>query len=411
MTAPLEGTFVLDLTRNLAGPFCTMILGDLGARVVKIERPGAGDDTRDWRPPSWVGRSALFLAVNRNKESLALDMDTEEGAGILHRLAARADVIVESFRGGSLEKRGFGFDQLSRSNRRLVYCSLSAFGSRGPHRERPGYDTLLQAYSGIMSITGEAGGSPVRAGPSVIDMGAGHWAALGILAALRIRDQTGEPQRVETSLLETGVNWMSYFVAGHLADGTVAGRNGSRHALLAPYEEFATEDGHLYVAAPAQKLFQSLCAVLDIPQLASDPRFTSNSSRLSHREALREALQARFLTATSDAWEAKLLEHGVPCSRVNTVDQVINDPQVEALDLLSEYPHPEIENHRLVDHPVSYNGVRSFRHDPAPDLGADTESILRSLGYGAAEIESFSASGAVEIARRGGASEPESVNA
>ena len=395
MIPPLDGIFVLDLTRNLAGPFCTMVLGDLGARVVKIEKPGSGDDTRDWRPPSWEGRSSLFLATNRNKESIAVDIDTPAGSEVIRRLAAKADVVVESFRGGSLARKGFGFDDLKLVNPGLVYCSLSAFGSRGPHRDRPGYDALVQAYSGIMSITGEPDRPAVRVGPSIIDMGAAHWAALGILAALRIRDRTGEPQLVETSLLETGVSWMSYFAAGYFADGTVAGRNGTRHGVMAPYEDFAARDGLLYIAAPNQSLFLTLCRVLGIPELAADPRFASNPDRLAHRDELHAAIEARLLTQDCAVWEERLLAHGVPCSRLQTIDEVVADPQVAALGLVRNFNHPEIADYRLVDHPVSYNGTRSFRADPAPDLGQHTDAILRSLGFDDADVARMHAAGAV----------------
>ena len=380
MTAPLEGMLVLDLTRNLAGPFCTMILGDLGARVIKIERPDTGDDTREWRPPTWNGRSSLFLATNRNKESVALDIDSPEGAEAIRRLAAKADIVVESFRGGSLDKKGFGFNDLSRINPRIVYCSLSAFGSEGPYRDRPGYDALIQAYSGIMSITGEKGRPAVRAGASIIDMGSAHWAAIGILAALRLRDQTGEAQLVQTSLLETGVAWMSYFAAGYFADGTVPGASGTRHSAMAPYEDFAARDGVLYIAAPNQALFVSLCKALEIEDAISDPRFRTNSDRLAHRDELHQRIEDRLLTQDGAAWERLLLERGIPCSRLQTVDQVVDDPQVAALNLIREFPHPDIANHRLVDHPISYNGTRAFRTDPAPDLGQHTDAVLRSIG-------------------------------
>lgn len=392
--APLEGITVLDLTRNLAGPFCTMVLGDLGARVIKIEKPGAGDDTRDWRPPSWDGRSSLFLATNRNKESLALDIDTPEGAEVIRRLAQQADVVVESFRGGSLAKRGFGFDDIARLNPRIVYCSLSAFGAHGPHSDRPGYDALIQAYSGIMSITGERDRPAVRVGPSIIDMGSAHWAAIGILAALRVRDETGEAQHVETSLLETGVSWMSYFAAGYFADGTVAGRSGARHAVMAPYEDFAAKDGLFYVAAPNQRLFVKLCKVLGAPEIADDPRFASNPDRLAHREELHEAIESRLKTRDRGEWEEAMLAAGIPCSKLQTIDEVMCDPQVEALGMVRNFNHPEIPDYRLVDHPISYNGVRSFRADPAPDLGEHTDRILRSLGYDAAEVAAMHASGA-----------------
>ena len=379
MTAPLEGMLVLDLTRNLAGPFCTMILGDLGARVIKIERPGVGDDTREWRPPTWNGRSSLFLATNRNKESVALDIDSPEGAEAIRRLAAKADIVVESFRGGSLDKKGFGFKDLSAINPRLVYCSLSAFGSHGPHSDRPGYDALIQAYSGIMSITGEPGRPAVRVGASIIDMGSAHWAVIGILAALRLRDQTGEAQLVQTSLLETGVAWMSYFAAGYFADGTIPGPSGTRHSVMAPYEDFSARDGLIYIAAPNQALFVSLCKALGLDDAVTDPRFRSNTDRLAHREALHQMIEERLLTQDCVAWETLLLERGVPCSRLQTVDQVVNDPQVAALNLIREFPHPDIPDHRLVDHPISYNGTRAFRTDPAPDLGQHTEAVLRSI--------------------------------
>lgn len=391
MTAPLDGILVLDLTRNLAGPFCTMILGDLGARVIKIERPGIGDDTREWRPPTWAGRSSLFVAINRNKQSVEVDIDTPEGAEAIRRLAAKADVIVESFRGGSLARKGFGFDDLKAINPRLVYCSLSAFGARGPLSDRPGYDALMQAYSGIMSINGEPGQPPVRVGPSIIDQGSAHWAALGILAALRVRDQTGEAQLVETSLFETGVSWMSYFAAGYFADGTIPGPTGTRHAVMAPYEDFSARDGRMYIAAPNQRLFETLCKVLALPELLDDPRFASNPDRLANRDALHVAIEARLADEDCLTWEQRLLARGVPCARLQTIDQVVIDPQVEALGLIKSYDHPDIPDYRLIDHPVSYNGVRSFRADPAPDLGQHTAEVLASLGFDAEEVAAIAA--------------------
>ncbi len=381
-SAPLSGVTVLDLTRNLAGPYATMILGDLGARVIKVERPGTGDDTRQWTPPSWAGHSALFLAVNRNKESIEADVTTAEGRDLVTRLAATADVVVESNRSGSLAKHGLGFEDLKALNPRLVYCSISGFGSTGPDRDRPGYDTIVQAASGVMSINGEPHRPPSRVGPSIIDQGTGLWAALGVLAALRQRDLTGEAQHVETSLMESGVAWMGYFASNYLASGVVAEPQGSRHGQMAPYEGFMTQDGYLFIAALNDSLFRRLCTTLALPELASDPRYLTNADRVAHRDQLSAEIAKVMLTRSAGEWEKLLREHGLPCSRVNTVDQVVTDPQIEALGMLRDWEHPDIPDFRLVDHPVSYNGTRSFRHDHPPALGEHTEAVLAELDQG-----------------------------
>ena len=387
MSGPLHDITVLDLTRNLAGPYCTMILGDLGARVIKIERPKTGDDTRHWRPPAWNDHSTLFLSVNRNKESITLDIDTDAGVKVVKTLAGASDVMVESFRTGSMQKRGLGYEQIRTTNPKLVYCSISGFGSKGPQSGRAGYDAMLQAYSGIMSITGDPEGSPVRAGPSVIDMGAGLWAAFGILAALRDRDATGKGKLVEISLLETGMAWMSYFATGYFGDGTVPGRNGTRHALIAPYERFATLDGDIFIGAANDNLFQRLCNAIEMPELSVDERFKTNPDRLANRDELHNLLESRLRMRKLEDWERILLKEAIPCTRIQTVDQLVQDPQVIALDIIRPFKHPKIDNFRLVDHPISYDGVRSYRQDPPPELGEHSESVLRSFGYDEAELE------------------------
>lgn len=380
MTAPLSGITVLDLTRNLAGPYATMVLGDLGARVIKVERPGVGDDTRQWTPPTWGGHSALFLAVNRNKESIEADITTPEGRETVRRIAASVDVVVESNRTGSLAKHGLGYEDIKAINPKIVYCSISGFGSTGPDRDRPGYDTIVQAASGVMSINGEPNRPPSRVGPSIIDQGTGLWAALGVLAALRQRDLTGEPQQVETSLMESGVAWMGYFASNFLASGTVAQPQGSRHGQMAPYEGFMTQDGYLFIAALNDSLFRRLCVALELAHLVVDARYVTNADRVANRDSLSAEIGLVMLRRSAGEWEKLLREQGLPCSRVNTVDQVVTDPQVEALGMLREWDHPDIPDFRLVDHPVSYNGTRSFRHDPPPGLGQHTRAIRAEVG-------------------------------
>ena len=279
-----SGLRVVDLTRNLAGPYCTMLLADLGADVVKIEQPGAGDDTRSWAPPLWGGVSATFLAANRNKRSLALDLDRPEGVDIVRSLASRADVLVESFRPGSLDRRGLGYEALRELNPRLVYCSVSAYGHDGPLAGRPGYDPVLQAYSGIMSITGESDGPPVRLGIGAIDLGTGLWATIGILASLAAREASGEGSRVETSLYEVATWWLSYHIAGFLGSGVVPHRQGTTASFIAPYEVFETAEGGLMVAAANDRLFAAFVEVLGGPELVDDERFDTNPSRVANRE-------------------------------------------------------------------------------------------------------------------------------
>lgn len=381
MSSPLQGITVLDLTRNLAGPYATMVLGDLGARIIKVERVGVGDDTRRWTPPLWGTRSSVFLANNRNKESVEIDVDSPEGARLVLELAARADVVVESNRTGSMDKRGLGFNDIRAINPRIVYCSISGFGSRGPYRDRPGYDTIVQAASGVMSINGEPGGMPSRVGPSIIDQGTGMWAALGVLAALRRRDLDGEAQLVETSLMEAGVAWMGYFASNYLASGVVASPQGSRHSQMAPYEGFRTKDGVLFLAALNDGLFRRLCAALGLDDLADDPRYQTNADRVAHRDELRDAIEHVLLKREAGEWEEIMIDRGVPCSLVRTVDQVVTDPQVEALGMIRDWEHEEIDGFRLVDHPVSYNGTRSFHQAAPPDLGEHSGRILSELGH------------------------------
>ena len=394
-SSTLQGIRVLDLTRNLAGPFCTMILGDLGADVVKIEQPGRGDDTRQWTPPEWGGESPTFLSANRNKRSVAIDIDTPAGVEVVRRLARRADVLVETFRPGSLDKRGLGYAALSEDNPGLVYCTISAFGAKGPMSGAPGYDPVLQAATGIMSMTGEPDRSPVRLGIGAIDLGSGLWAVVGILSALARRGEDGRGCRLEGSLYETGVWWMSYHLAGYLASGAVPQRSATGTPFIAPYEVFPTAEGELMVAAANDNLFRSLAAALEMPELATDPRFLTNPSRVAHREDLRGLLRPRFATRSATDWEKVLGDANVPCSRVRDVADVVDDEHTAELGLLTGFPHPAVPDLRLVDMPVSADGARAAHRLPPPLLGEHTDQVLAELGYSADEVASLRGSGAV----------------
>ncbi|HET6810979.1 MAG TPA: CoA transferase [Acidimicrobiales bacterium] len=398
MTGPsstLQGVRVLDLTRNLAGPFCTMILGDLGADVVKVEQPGRGDDTRQWTPPEWGGQSPTFLSANRNKRSVAVDIDAPAGVEVVRRLARRADVLVETFRPGSLEKRGLGYEQLAAENPGLVYCSISAYGARGPMSGAPGYDPVLQAATGIMSMTGEPDRSPVRVGIGAIDLGSGLWAVVGIMSALARRAADGRGCRLEGSLYETGVWWMSYHLAGYLASGAVPERSATGTPFIAPYEVFPTAEGELMVAAANDNLFRSLAGALELPELVEDARFTTNPSRVAHRDELRALLRPRFLTRAAVEWEKVLADANVPCSRVRTVADVVHDEHTAELGLLTAFPHPAVPDLRLVDMPVSADGTRAAHRLPPPLLGEHTDTVLAELGYDGDEVAALRHSGAV----------------
>ena len=367
-----------------------MLLGDLGADVIKVESPGAGDDTRQWRPPEWNGLSATFLAANRGKRSIAVDLDSEGGQGIVRRLAAKSDVVVSSFRPGSLDKRGLGHESLRADNARLVYCSITAYGSQGPKRDWPGYDPILQAESGIMSLTGYPEGPPARLPIAAIDLGTAMWASVGIQAALRTRDQTGVGGLVEVSLYETATWWLSYLIAGYMGSGEEPQRHGSGAPFLAPYEVFATSDGDLMVTAANDDQFARLCDALGFPDLATDPSYRQNADRVANRAALHDLLQARFLERPASEWHVRLRERSVPSTPVRSVADFVEDDQLAALGMLVPLPHPDVPDLRVVGTPLNLDGVRPTSGRPPPRLGEHTEQVLVELGYSPQEIVALS---------------------
>jgi crotonobetainyl-CoA:carnitine CoA-transferase CaiB-like acyl-CoA transferase len=389
LSETLRDITVLDLSRNLAGPYCTMLLGDLGADVIKIESPGSGDDTRNWRPPEWNGQSATFLACNRNKRSITIDLDSGDGQRLVRRLASRADVVVSSFRPGSLAKRGLDYGSLCDLNKGLVYCSISAYGSTGPKKDAPGYDPVLQAETGLMSMTGHPDGPAARVGVGAIDLGTGMWAAVGIQAALRNRSESAVGSLVEVSLYETAAWLLSYHVEGYLATGQSPQRQGNGTPFVAPYEVFATADGDLMVTAGNDRLFVSLCRVLGLPELPQDPAYAHNADRVANRITLHKVLENRFKGKVAAEWEVLLGTEGVPCSRVRSVADLVHDPQLDALDMLVEIPHPDIPNLRVVDIPLTLNGERATHRLPPPRLGEQTSAILEEFGVPPEEIEAL----------------------
>ena len=383
----LDGLRVLDLTRNFAGPYCTMTLGDLGADVIKVESPGVGDDTRSWAPPAWNGVSTSYLAANRNKRSMAVDLDTDEGVAIVRELAARADVMVESFRPGSLAKRGLGAADLCVANPRLIACSISAFGGMGPRRDNPGYDPVLQAYSGIMAMTGEPGRAPVRLGIGAIDLGAAAWATIAVLSALANRERTGKGARIETSLFEIATWWMGYHLAGYFGTGVAPTRQGTTTPMIAPYELYATaDDVGVMVAAANDNLFALFVTAIGIGELIDDARFASNASRVKFRDELRGLIAPRMRERVAADWEVVLRAASVPCSRVRDVAELAGDEQLAALGLLESCPHPTIDDLRLVGVPVSVDGVRGASRLAPPTLGEHTDAILAELGRTSSDV-------------------------
>lgn len=392
----LGGVYVVDLSQNLAGPFCTQILGDLGAEVVKVERPGTGDAARRWGPPFWGDDGALFLSSNRNKRSVAVDLKTAEGREIVERLASRADVFVESFRAGGAERLGLDYHRLSRSNPKLVYCSITAFGVRGPLSHLPGYDPLLQAYGGLMSVTGHAEQPPVRVGTSIVDMGTGMWAVIGILAALREREATGRGTHVVTSLFDTAVMWGAYHAIGYLATGQVPRPHGTGLGMIAPYEAFPTADGRVMIAAGTDELFRRACHALELPDVAEDPRFRDNPSRVRHRTVLFDLIAEATGRLTTEDTIQRLQGAGVPCAPIRSIDQVLADPQVEANELLIGVPHPNIPDFRTVALPVQWDGARAPVRRAPPLLGQHTAEVLEAIGYGRDEIAELERIGAIQ---------------
>ncbi len=393
---PLRDIRVLDMTRALAGPYCTMMLGDLGADVIKVERPGRGDDSRGWGPPfvgepygPYPGESAYFIAANRNKRSVTVNLKSPEGREIVRRLAGISDVLVENFRTGVLGGMGLGYDDLHALNPRLVYCSISGYGRTGPYAERPGYDFIIQAEGGMMGITGPEEGPPSRVGVPIVDITAGMFAAAAILAALRARDHVhmGEGQLVDISLLDTQVALLANVASNYLVGGAASRRLGNAHPNIAPYEAFRARDRWFALAAANERQWALLCDVIGRPALRDDPRFATNGARVSNRPALVAALNDVFAARDAGKWLADLREVGLPCGPINAVPDVFNHPQAQARGLALETEHPTAGPVRLTGFPYKLSQTPAQVRRPPPLLGQHTEEVLAGLlDYTVAEV-------------------------
>ncbi|MFN8497708.1 MAG: CoA transferase [Anaerolineae bacterium] len=380
MPGALSDLFVLDLTRVLAGPYGTMVLSDFGARVVKVEQPGVGDDTRQWGPPfTPSGESAYFLCVNRNKESLTLDLKTEAGRDILRRLAARADVLIENFKVGTMARLGLGYDDLRPINPGLIYCAITGYGQSGPYRDRPGYDVVIEAQGGIMSLTGPADGEPFKVGVAIVDITAGLYAVTSILAALRHRERSGDGQFIDIALFDTQLGWLANVASAYLVSGQPPRRWGNAHATIVPYETFPTADGWMMVGVGNDHQFAALCRVIERPDWPADPRFATNRDRVAHRASLIPDLQRIFRTRPTARWIEALLDVGIPCGPVNDVPTALADPQTAARDMVQTVHHPADGDLRVVGPVPKLSATPATIRSAPPHLGEHTDALLREL--------------------------------
>lgn len=395
-TGPLKGLKVLDLTRVLAGPTCTQMLGDLGAEVIKIERPQAGDDTRAFAPPFWpeTKESAYFLGVNRNKLSVTLDIATAEGQAVVHRLLDHCDILVENFKVGALAKYGLGWEQLKAKHPRLIYCSITGFGQTGPYAPRPGYDALIQAMGGVMSLTGEPNGSPQKVGIPVADLFAGLYGCIGVLAAVNHRNATGEGQQVDIGMLDTHVAWLANQGMNFLATKENPPRLGNQHPNISPYQEYPTKDGYIILAVGNDPTFERFCRSFGCEHLLEDERFQTNAKRVQNRDLVTQSLTPVMKGRTTAEWVAALEAKKIGCGPINTLKEVFADPHVQAREMLLRLPHASGAEIEVIANPVKLSATPADYPVPPPVLGQHNDQVLKGmLGMSDAEIAAAQGSG------------------
>lgn len=401
MDKALADLTVLDLSRVLAGPYGTMVLGDFGAQIIKVEQPGRGDDTRQWGPPFTPhGQSAYFVSVNRNKRSITLNLKSEEGRAILRELAVQADVLIENFKVGTMDRLGLGYAALREANPGLIYCSITGYGQTGPYKERPGYDTVIQAQGGLMSITGPttdgSDGDPFKVGVAIVDVSAGLFAVIGILAALHHRQTTGQGQQIDIALFDAQLGWLANVASNYLVSGQPPGRYANAHGTIVPYQTFATADGHLMLAVGNDGQFRALCSAMGLAGLAEDLRFATNPARVENRESLIPILTERFRQQPTQPWIEQLLNVDVPCGPVNSVPDALATPQAQARRMVQSVVDGAGDEFSLVGPVIKMSHTPPAITSAPPFLGENTDAVLQEkLGYSPQRIEALRREGVI----------------